>query len=408
MTDLNSLLKELGQRPIHYFPIYKAMTGSVTGGILLARLIYWTTKRKDNWKTDATLMEETGLSEEELKSAKRRIKQLPFIKVEVRGFPPRTWYEIDMEKCVEMVTLISGISPHHLGEDAPSFGAEPTSAYRKSVSPSGSKIVQTSQKPIHPRWIRFASMLAKAVGKVRKLNATSKIAGWALHLRKLSTVEGLSNVRIRETLKWYCSMVERQDLIKSNPDYIPIAYSGESFRNKFTQIEAARERLVQEEKKPAEAIQLSKGAQQTYDQLKTQLRMAGLSSVNGLKPFAQSLSRWRVRTRKALRALRDDAEGRVNTVAEQTGGMMDSTLTQPLRDAEACLDRVVPQFGETYINWIVSQVSSWEHWEGSLKAFHPGGKHFLRFLRMMVKQIGWGLARKFGDILETREGGQSR
>ena len=53
--------------------------------------------------------------------------------------------------------------------------------------------------------------------------------------------------RIRATLKWYCSFLVRGgDLTRSNPQKVHIAYSGEAFRRKFFDLEAARGRLSDE------------------------------------------------------------------------------------------------------------------------------------------------------------------
>ena len=93
-----SILKQLNQRPIAYYPIYRQLTGSTTAGILLSQLMFWFSKKDKIFKTDSEIMEETLLTENELRSAKTKIKKLDFISVTREGIPAKTYYKIDWEK----------------------------------------------------------------------------------------------------------------------------------------------------------------------------------------------------------------------------------------------------------------------------------------------------------------------
>jgi len=95
---MKQLFRELNQKPIAYYPVYRTITGSTTGGILLSQLMYWLSKKDKIFKTDKEIMEETLLTEKELKNAKKLIKQLDFITVSREGIPAKTYYEIDWEK----------------------------------------------------------------------------------------------------------------------------------------------------------------------------------------------------------------------------------------------------------------------------------------------------------------------
>jgi hypothetical protein len=90
-----SALRELNQRPIAYYPIYRKITGSTTGGILLSQLMYWFAKKDKIFKTDIEIMDETFLTKKELENAKKLIKNLSFVRVSVEGVPAKTYYEID-------------------------------------------------------------------------------------------------------------------------------------------------------------------------------------------------------------------------------------------------------------------------------------------------------------------------
>jgi len=95
---MKNLLKQLHRRPINFYPAYRELTGSLAGGILLSQLMYWFSKKDKIYKTDNEIMEETFLSEKELRNAKSKIKKLSFIEVTREGIPAKTYYKIDWEK----------------------------------------------------------------------------------------------------------------------------------------------------------------------------------------------------------------------------------------------------------------------------------------------------------------------
>ncbi len=96
---MKDLLKALNERPIAFQPVYKRITGSATAAILLSQLMYWWAKvdGREFYKTDHEIMEETALSEKELRNAKEKLRVLPFIQMTLRGVPPKTYYLIDHE-----------------------------------------------------------------------------------------------------------------------------------------------------------------------------------------------------------------------------------------------------------------------------------------------------------------------
>lgn len=112
---MKEILKKLNEKPIAYYPIYRKVTGSTTGGILLSQLMYWFSKKDKIFKTDAEIMEETYLTKKELETAKNLIKKLDFITVSREGLPAKTYYEIHWEKMLS--------SFHDLGKlDTPKGG----------------------------------------------------------------------------------------------------------------------------------------------------------------------------------------------------------------------------------------------------------------------------------------------
>lgn len=93
-----SILKELNKRPIAYYPLYAKLTGSTTAGILLSQLMYWFSKKDKIFKTDAEILEETMLTENELRGAKLKLKNVSFIKITREGTPAKTFYKINWQE----------------------------------------------------------------------------------------------------------------------------------------------------------------------------------------------------------------------------------------------------------------------------------------------------------------------
>ena len=92
-------LQSLHGRPIAYYPIYRKITGSTTAGILLSQLMDWFSTKDKICKTNIEIMEETSLTENEVRSAKKKIKALPFISITLEGIPAKTFYEINWDAC---------------------------------------------------------------------------------------------------------------------------------------------------------------------------------------------------------------------------------------------------------------------------------------------------------------------
>lgn len=104
MNKLHAALKHLHLRPVAYYPIYSKIMGSVAGGVVLSQLLYWAARSDGEFfKTDEELVKETGCSLKEVRSAKKKLRSLAFIRVEVRGLPARTYYQVDWDALVECV-----------------------------------------------------------------------------------------------------------------------------------------------------------------------------------------------------------------------------------------------------------------------------------------------------------------
>jgi len=94
---MRHILKELNQRPIAYYPIYRKLTGSLQGGILLSKMMYWFSKKDKFCKTNYDFREEVGLTDHQMRTAKKAICDLPFITKTKEQIPAKTFYEINWE-----------------------------------------------------------------------------------------------------------------------------------------------------------------------------------------------------------------------------------------------------------------------------------------------------------------------
>lgn len=94
---MKEVMLALHQKPIAYYPVYRDITGSTTAAILLSQLLYWYSacKGKKFYKTDSEIMEETRLTEKELRNAKSCLKKFDFIIIELEGLPRRTFYSFN-------------------------------------------------------------------------------------------------------------------------------------------------------------------------------------------------------------------------------------------------------------------------------------------------------------------------
>ena len=102
---MKDILINLNQRPIAVYPIYIKLTGSVNAGLLLSQIMYWysAVKGRKFYKSDAEIMEETMLSLNELRGAKSRLKELPFIMITLHGIPAKTHYDINVTLLINAI-----------------------------------------------------------------------------------------------------------------------------------------------------------------------------------------------------------------------------------------------------------------------------------------------------------------
>ena len=98
---LTTYIMDLG-RPVAFYPELKKLTGSTTATIFLCQLLYWTprTKNQGKWiyKTNYEIEEETGLTYNEQKTAKKLLSELGIIDYEVKRWDRTTAYRVEEEQ----------------------------------------------------------------------------------------------------------------------------------------------------------------------------------------------------------------------------------------------------------------------------------------------------------------------
>ena len=81
-------------RTIAYFPIYKLITNSFNGGIMLSQLMYWFRKKSKIYKTREEFMMEVGFTEREYRTGRDAIAKLPFLKLDRTGSRGKRHYTL--------------------------------------------------------------------------------------------------------------------------------------------------------------------------------------------------------------------------------------------------------------------------------------------------------------------------
>jgi hypothetical protein len=110
--ELKQLFDQFNEKPIVYNRVYSKITGSVTAGLLLSQLVYWakTMDYKEFYKTDKEFSEELGMGLYELRGAKKKLKELKLVNIEVKNVPAKTYYKVDVD---EIIALISSLGKNH-------------------------------------------------------------------------------------------------------------------------------------------------------------------------------------------------------------------------------------------------------------------------------------------------------
>ena len=136
--NVKQLLVALHQRPIAYYPVYAKLTGSVTSGVLLSQILYlWSANAGEKFpKKDQQLREQTALSDEDMRRAKKALSTCGFLSISVGGLPATTYYDVDPDALSQAIILAQNAQTS--SGDVPPTGpgdVSPTAIYGRTRDP---------------------------------------------------------------------------------------------------------------------------------------------------------------------------------------------------------------------------------------------------------------------------------
>ena len=107
-TDVQRAIEHmLHDRPVGYHPVVARAVGSVTAGIFLSQLLYWTPRTQNGdgwlWKTRDEITAETALTRYEQETARRLLREAGVLEEKRAGVPARIWYRIDLARLTELL-----------------------------------------------------------------------------------------------------------------------------------------------------------------------------------------------------------------------------------------------------------------------------------------------------------------
>jgi hypothetical protein len=179
---MKNLLIQLNQRPIAVYPIYIKITGSVNAGLLLSQLMYWygAVNGRIFYKSDAEIMEETCLSESELRTAKNKLKSMSFIEIKAKGVPAKTHYSINADKLISEIHNISSVKSTKLKKrNQQNCNSEInetiTESTTKNTTKNTSYILSENSKEFSPIEINGIEIKEKKNGKVNPFQLISEL-----------------------------------------------------------------------------------------------------------------------------------------------------------------------------------------------------------------------------------------
>ena len=105
---MNPILKAiLVDRPVAYHPHLAKAVGSVTAGLFLSQLLYWSDKGSEPegwiWKTQEDWREEIGLSRREQETARKHLVSLDVLEEQRRSIPAKLYYRINFDALTRLL-----------------------------------------------------------------------------------------------------------------------------------------------------------------------------------------------------------------------------------------------------------------------------------------------------------------
>jgi len=150
---LTDFLENIG-RPIAYYPSLRIITGSTPATILLCQFIYWRGKESDpnGWlyKSLDDIEDETGLSHNEQKTAREKLKKAGLLQEHYARIDHQLWFRVDLDRLNQEWGKLKSDFPE---SGNPAFGKATfpfslnsnTETTQEITTPKGKAKVQTSK-----------------------------------------------------------------------------------------------------------------------------------------------------------------------------------------------------------------------------------------------------------------------
>jgi hypothetical protein len=141
-TRLEAAIRALlFDQPIAYHPVIARAVGSVSAGVLLSQLLYWTprTEDPDGWfyKTRDELHAETALTRYEQESARKALKKLGILEEAVRGLPAKIYFRINVDALTALLATVQVAEnqPPRWSRRYPQGGGKPATSAAENQPP---------------------------------------------------------------------------------------------------------------------------------------------------------------------------------------------------------------------------------------------------------------------------------
>ncbi|MGS0941583.1 DnaT-like ssDNA-binding domain-containing protein [Pseudomonas luteola] len=104
-------LNEKAGPAVAVYPAFRKVLGlNATAAQFLSQAVYWTERTTDGWfyKTNSEWMDEIGLTVEEVKGARKKLKAMGVLAEDRRGVPAKMFYKVDQDL---LLAILSGEKP---------------------------------------------------------------------------------------------------------------------------------------------------------------------------------------------------------------------------------------------------------------------------------------------------------
>jgi len=108
---LRMQLQEIAGDAVAFYPAFRKVLGlNAAATQFLSQAVYWTERTEDGWfyKTTEEWNDELGLTLEEVKGARKKLKSIGVLTEKRKGIPAKLYYKVDTD---ELLSVLSGEKP---------------------------------------------------------------------------------------------------------------------------------------------------------------------------------------------------------------------------------------------------------------------------------------------------------